>query len=51
MTIRQEQDDTEHVPESGELWVEYELPRQQVVPAVTGYRYVKAKDHIQPGRN
>ena len=36
-----------YVPESGELWVEYELPRQQVVPAITGYRYVKSKDLIQ----
>jgi restriction system protein len=38
----------QYVPESGELWAEYELPRQQVVPAVTGYRYVKNKDAIQP---
>jgi restriction system protein len=37
-----------YVPEAGELWVEYELPRQQVVPEVTGYRYVKTKDLIQP---
>jgi len=38
----------QYVPESGELWVEYELPRQQVVPAVTGYRYVKTRDLIVP---
>jgi restriction system protein len=38
----------QYVPEAGELWVEYELPRQQVVPEVTGYRYVKTKDLIQP---
>jgi len=38
----------QYVPESGELWVEYELPRQQVIPAVTGYRYVKTRDAIQP---
>jgi restriction system protein len=38
----------QYIPESGELWVEYELPRQQVIPAVTGYRYVKSKDVIQP---
>jgi restriction system protein len=38
----------QYVPEAGELWVEYELPRQQVVPEATGYRYVKAKDLIQP---
>ena len=36
----------QYVPESAELWVEYELPRQDVVPAVTGYRYVKARDEI-----
>ena len=29
-------------------WVEYELPRHDVIPAVTGYRYVKSKDVIQP---
>ena len=28
--------------------MEYELPRQDVVPAVTGYRYVKARDQIVP---
>ena len=39
----------QYVPESAELWVEYELPRQQVIPAVTGYRYVKTKGAIQPG--
>lgn len=38
----------QYVPEAGELWVEYELPRQQVVPEVTGYRYVKTKDLVQP---
>ena len=38
----------QYVPESRELWVEYELPRQEVIPAVTGYRYVKTKDVIQP---
>lgn len=35
-------------PEAGELFVEYELPGQDVVPTVIGYRYVKAKDLIQP---
>jgi restriction system protein len=35
-------------PEARELLVEYELPRQSVVPAVTGYRYLKTKDDIQP---
>jgi restriction system protein len=38
----------QYVPESRELWVEYELPRQEVIPAVTGYRYLKTKDVIQP---
>src|ERR1019366_1357007 len=28
----------QYIPESRELWVEYELPRQDVIPAVTGYR-------------
>ena len=36
------------MPELAELWVEYELPRQDVVPAVTRYRYVKAGDQIVP---
>lgn len=31
-----------YIPESGELWVEYELPRQRAIPAVIGYRYVKS---------
>ena len=35
-------------PEARELLVEYELPRQDVIPAVKGYRYVKTKDLIQP---
>lgn len=39
----------QYIPESRELWVEYELPRKEVIPAVTGYRYVKTKDVIQPG--
>jgi restriction system protein len=38
----------QYIPEARELWVEYELPRQQVIPAMTGYRYVKSKDVIQP---
>ncbi len=37
-----------YAPEARELLVEYELPRQEVVPAATGYRYVRAKDLIQP---
>ena len=37
-----------YLPESAELWVEYELPRQDVVPVVTGYRYVKTSDQIVP---
>jgi restriction system protein len=35
-------------PASGELLVEYELPRQDAIPAMTGYRYVKTRDLIQP---
>jgi restriction system protein len=38
----------QYLPESAELLVEYELPRQDVVPAVTGYRYVKTRDQIVP---
>lgn len=38
----------QYVPESRELWVEYELPRQDVIPAVTAYVYVKTKDVIKP---
>ena len=34
-------------PEARELLVEYELPRQDVVPAVASYRYVKTKDVVQ----
>lgn len=35
-------------PEARELLIEYELPRQDVVPAVAAYRYVKAKNLVQP---
>jgi restriction system protein len=35
-------------PEARELLVEYELPRQQVVPEVAGFRYLKTRDLIQP---
>lgn len=38
----------QYLPESRELYVEYELPRQDVIPAVTGYRYVKTKDQVVP---
>jgi restriction system protein len=38
----------QYLPESRELYVEYELPRQDVIPAVTGYRYVKNKDEVVP---
>jgi restriction system protein len=34
--------------EARELLIEYELPRQDVVPAAAAYRYVKTKDLIQP---
>ena len=36
-----------YIPESREMWTEYELPRKDAIPAVTGYRYVKTKDLIQ----
>jgi restriction system protein len=35
-------------PEARELLIEYELPRQDVVPAVLAYRYMKTKDVVQP---
>jgi restriction system protein len=35
-------------PEARELLIEYELPRQDVVPAVSAYRYLKTKDVVQP---
>ena len=34
-------------PEARELLIEYELPRHDAVPAVTGYRYVKSRDLVQ----
>ncbi len=34
-------------PEARELLIEYELPRQDVVPAVAAYRYVKTKNLVQ----
>ena len=38
----------QYLPESRELLVEYEPPRQEVIPAVTGYRYVRTRDLFQP---
>jgi restriction system protein len=35
-------------PEARELLIEYELPRQDVVPAVAAYRYLKTKNVVQP---
>jgi restriction system protein len=35
-----------YVPEAAELWVEYELPRQDVIPSATAYKYVKTRDQI-----
>jgi restriction system protein len=35
-------------PENRDVVVEFELPPQKVVPAVRGYRYVKARDAIDP---
>jgi restriction system protein len=37
-----------YVPEAAELWVEYELPRQDVIPSATAYKYVKTRDQIVP---
>jgi restriction system protein len=35
-------------PENRDVVVEFELPPQRVVPGVRGYRYVKARDAIDP---
>jgi restriction system protein len=35
-------------PENRDVVVEFELPPQQVVPDVRGYRYVKIRDAIEP---
>jgi restriction system protein len=35
-------------PENRDVVVEFELPPQQVVPVIRGYRYVKARDAIDP---
>ncbi len=35
-------------PENRDVVVEFELPSREVVPAVRGYRYVKARDAIDP---
>ena len=35
-------------PEACELLIEYELPRQDAVPSVAAYRYMKTKDVVQP---
>ena len=35
-------------PENRDVVVEFELPPQAVVPAMRGYRYVKARDAIDP---
>ncbi|MGC1732164.1 MAG: restriction endonuclease [Pseudonocardiaceae bacterium] len=35
-------------PESRELLVDYELPRQDVIPDVAGYRYIQRTDQLQP---
>lgn len=34
--------------EARELLIEYELPRQDVIPTVAAYRYVRSKDLVQP---
>jgi len=38
----------EYLPESRELLIDYELPRQEVIPAVVSYRYVKTTDELRP---
>jgi restriction system protein len=35
-------------PENNDVVVEFELPAQQVVPKVRGYRYVRARDAVDP---
>jgi restriction system protein len=35
-------------PENRDIVVEFELPPQEVVPVMRGYRYVKARDAIDP---
>jgi restriction system protein len=35
-------------PENRDVVVEFELPPQQVVPAIRGYRFVKSRDAIDP---
>lgn len=35
-------------PENRDVVVEFELPPQTVVPAVRGYRYIKARDAVDP---
>ena len=35
-------------PENRDVVVEFELPPQRVVPVVRGYRYIKARDAIDP---
>ena len=35
-------------PESRELLIEYDLPRQDVVPAVADYKVVRGRDELQP---
>ena len=35
-------------PENRDVVVEFELPPQQVIPAVRGYKYVKQRDAIDP---
>jgi restriction system protein len=35
-------------PENRDVVIEFELPPQQVVPAIRGYRFVKSRDAIDP---
>jgi restriction system protein len=38
------------IPESKQLVVEYQLPHPELVPSVSEYRYVKAKDQVEEKR-
>jgi restriction system protein len=37
-----------YAPEARELLITYQLPRQDILPKALGYRYVKARDAIEP---
>lgn len=37
-----------YLPEARELLIDYELPRQDLVPAASSYKYLKKSDEVQP---